>query len=361
MHCSRQNARQRGFTLIELLVVIAIIAILIAILLPAVQQAREAARRSACNNNMKQIGLALHGYHDAHQCFPPGSVYQYQSSWMVAVLPYLEYGDVFDQYQFGPTAGYIQSNATNRALLFDLKVNAYSCPSNDLDPLVQYVHVTSLGVRTPAADYVGIAGASAATCVDPYPSSSGVSRVISMDNGCVSANGVLYPASHVSIDDVSDGTTNTLLAGEQNGSMRVNSSGDYLDCRATAEFGWQMGAYKIGEPVSSNSGNYTGEAPLHSVTTLRYSIGDNIMTSALADGQGVSSSYSASASAVDNVKNTRCRRAANLGVYSSHRGGAFVVRVDGGTNFVSSGIDLSIQQAYAIRDDRVILKTRLGD
>ncbi len=69
-----QEAKRRGFTLIELLVVIAIIAILIALLLPAVQQAREAARRSACKNNLKQIGLALHNYHDVHRTFPPSYV-----------------------------------------------------------------------------------------------------------------------------------------------------------------------------------------------------------------------------------------------------------------------------------------------
>src|SRR5437899_8560020 len=99
--------RRRGFTLIELLVVIAIIAVLVALLLPAVQQAREAARRSQCRNNLKQIGLALHNYHEAYNCLPQAANWKdYRSgvtpaqrnfTWIASILPYLDQSAVFDQ------------------------------------------------------------------------------------------------------------------------------------------------------------------------------------------------------------------------------------------------------------------------
>src|SRR5712672_3144627 len=102
---------KRGFTLIELLVVIAIIAVLIALLLPAVQQAREAARRTQCKNNLKQLGLALHGYHDAFQVFPPGYVAgspfkdgETDTSpgwgWPAMILPQFEQGALHDSINF---------------------------------------------------------------------------------------------------------------------------------------------------------------------------------------------------------------------------------------------------------------------
>ena len=83
---------RRGFTLIELLVVIAIIAILVALLLPAVQQAREAARRSTCKNQLKQIGIGLHNYHDIHNTLPPGGMTGgNELSWQVMILPFIDF------------------------------------------------------------------------------------------------------------------------------------------------------------------------------------------------------------------------------------------------------------------------------
>ena len=96
---------RRGFTLIELLVVIAIIAVLIALLLPAVQQAREAARRTQCRNNLHQLGLALHNYHDTHRCFPPERVYgNYEmSSISTLLLPFLDEAAIYNSYNFART------------------------------------------------------------------------------------------------------------------------------------------------------------------------------------------------------------------------------------------------------------------
>ena len=131
-----QFSKRSGFTLIELLVVIAIIAILVALLLPAVQQAREAARRSSCKNNLKQMGLALHNYHDTYRVFPPGNVIKsHHSTAFLHMLPQLEMGNVYDQLDFAPNIAFWFGHpnaAVNRPALDGTKVPAYFCPSSPL-------------------------------------------------------------------------------------------------------------------------------------------------------------------------------------------------------------------------------------
>ncbi|MEZ5941031.1 MAG: DUF1559 domain-containing protein [Planctomycetaceae bacterium] len=122
------SRRRRGFTLIELLVVIAIIAVLIALLLPAVQQAREAARRAQCKNNLKQIGLALHNYHDAYNAFPPGGTYQAgvtnPAGWSVQarLLPYVDQANLQNLIDF--SQGYGTQPQVTRT-----RVGLFICPS----------------------------------------------------------------------------------------------------------------------------------------------------------------------------------------------------------------------------------------
>jgi prepilin-type N-terminal cleavage/methylation domain-containing protein/prepilin-type processing-associated H-X9-DG protein len=131
--------RRRGFTLIELLVVIAIIAVLIALLLPAVQSAREAARRAQCTNNMKQIGLALHNYHQAVGTFPMGNTIGYsyvgtQTTWgtfsaHALMLPYLEQTPVYNSCNFNWDIWY-GTGAQINSTVWNTKVQAFLCPSD---------------------------------------------------------------------------------------------------------------------------------------------------------------------------------------------------------------------------------------
>jgi len=122
----------RGFTLVELLVVIAIIGILIALLLPAVQQAREAARRMQCSNNLKQLGLAIHNYHDTHNSFPGGVYESVWGTWQVAILPYIEQSAMYENYNVDDKFVTNQSkySGSDNTDVTTIQLDALTCPSD---------------------------------------------------------------------------------------------------------------------------------------------------------------------------------------------------------------------------------------
>lgn len=208
--------RHRAFTLIELLVVIAIISVLIALLLPAVQQAREAARRSSCKNNLKQIGLAVHNYHDTHNTLPPGWLGITSGlpnpqgdngfSWGTFILPYLEQGPLYGQMNFNNP----MDAAPNRPLVKQ-QLSVFQCPS---DPKPDSVFVddrngTSISLAT--ANYAGVFGT---VELDECFAVSPGTPPLTAQGQCVS-NGAFYHNSKVRLRDFIDGTSSTLLAGER--------------------------------------------------------------------------------------------------------------------------------------------------
>ena len=195
--------KRKGFTLIELLVVIAIIAILIALLLPAVQQAREAARRTQCNNNLKQIGLALHNYHDAHSVFPNVNANSTLSggSTFVSILPHLDQANSYNLYDFnqGNSSPYNQQVVSQQ-------IAAYLCPS-----AVLRRNVPDLGCPTESGRAHGTYAVNIGSeAYNPYWSYYGNPRP--------ACNGAIVYTDSVSrttrMRDFTDGSTNTLMVGE---------------------------------------------------------------------------------------------------------------------------------------------------
>ncbi len=130
--CCKRAAASRGFTLVELMVVVAIIGLLMAMLLPAVQLARESGRRGACINNLRQVGLAIHMYHDAHEAFPPGGIspgpccsVESYTCWTIQLLPFIEQKDLYNQYDQNQTNESVANKAVRETF-----IGVYSCPSD---------------------------------------------------------------------------------------------------------------------------------------------------------------------------------------------------------------------------------------
>ena len=220
--------KKRGFTLIELLVVIAIIAILVALLLPAVQQAREAARRSSCKNNLKQIGLALHNYHDVHNVFPyatenpgtclmpgtPSPLVTNHTGWL-QLLPFLEQGSLYDQFDFNAATGMRNDGGgmlttpdaivSGNAALAENIVRTLLCPSdNGGDVLVNAS--TAYGSGT-----AGSARTSYGFSVTNAHDTGGCNLWVSESKGSRAMFGL---NSNCKFRDIKDGTSNSVAVCE---------------------------------------------------------------------------------------------------------------------------------------------------
>ena len=287
---------KRGFTLIELLVVIAVIAILIALLLPAVQQAREAARRSQCKSNLKQLGVALHNYHDVHSVFPPGCVNQEGDTanpddrdrlnwtWPVYLMPYMDQAPLYEQLNPGPTRATAAVSDPAKRAVMQQPLAAFRCPS-DVGP------ATNTEDKRQVKDSGGTLHS---LTTSNYVAANSSSELTSNP---ADADGCFYTNSSIRTRDITDGTSNTVAAGERAWTV-TNSAGTRVM--------WAAVVFMQDSATTGNQSEY-----------------------------GLVENHGAGEQAINLTTSTECRR----GFSSPRVGGAHFLLMDGAVKFLSETID----------------------
>lgn len=232
---------RRGFTLVELLVVIAIIGVLVALLLPAVQAARESARRMSCSNNVKQIVIAAHNFHDTKGYFPPGALRSgadastsevskkfgvttnnVNHSWAIFVLPFMEQSNLYDRYDFNSN----WAAAVNHPVV-GTPLKGLTCPSTPGGSERFYTKtVDGVSVTAAAGDYAPNNGYSSSL------EGAGYADV------CVMRNGILQVNVTVNLTEIRDGSSNTILISEDAGRPANYRAGKVYSPTAGTDGGW---------------------------------------------------------------------------------------------------------------------------
>lgn len=326
-----KKSTRPGFTLVELLVVIAIIGILVALLLPAVQAAREAARRMSCSNNLKQIGLGLHNYHDTYKSFPMG-VWRtdrggWGPSWWTSTLPYMEQTALYDKWSYnGWSPGWTHQHPANCRVVDNVQIPYMLCPSSPLPALWN----TGNGCDQTMPHYVGIAGAynelgfsgdnrnwNCCNCCGGNNS-----------NGRTSGSGALSQNIGNKIAHLIDGTSNVMLLGETS-TWAFNNPATKTGLRRIDQsypHGWTMGT-SDGRQLMTSSGARV-ERPFN-LTTIRYPIGTNAF----------------------NLPGVGDNKGPNNPLISEHPGGIMSCLADGSVRFLSETMNLLDLKRIAVRDD----------
>lgn len=353
----RSHRNQKAFTLVELLVVIAIIGVLIALLLPAVQQAREAARRSSCTNNMRQLGLALHNFHDTYNRFPPGSSDDrrpfgmrdtgggYGPSWLVFLLPGVEQGVLFDKFRLDQgNSGW--GNVNNVDQMKGAKLNAYICPSVPYEPVATDPGAFTAGVVGDATSpsYVGISGAinGLITGYNETRTNAGASGTEGCcSGGIVSGGGMFFPFGKLTMASVQDGTSNVAIVGEH-GDFITTKDGSKKNWRGGQPHGFFIGGHGDGTGDQKPPNYYpNGDARTFNQTTVRYKLNQK---TGWDNGDGTCMSTGV----CFNFGN-------NIPLNSSHPGGLMLLYVDGSVHFAAETMSLQELAKIVTRDDGQVL------
>ncbi|MCE9565704.1 MAG: DUF1559 domain-containing protein [Planctomycetes bacterium] len=215
--------RWAGFTLIELLVVIAIIAILIGLLLPAVQKVREAAARMSCQNNIKQLGIAMHSYQDIYKQLPPGNGYggptPLRRSWTVLLLPYIEQGAIFTKIDLTKQQidSTVNASGVSNLSLIQTNLKAVLCPSDSsaATPLTRTDNASSLTLAlTNYTSNVGDHRNGTGTGYGPFPDTGWYDYGNSSDTAAKTRGVITRYGYAASFAEITDGLSNTFLVGE---------------------------------------------------------------------------------------------------------------------------------------------------